>query len=72
MAASIITGSLLCLFLQDITPAQLGSIMFYGFTLLISSWPRSSAAAVSFPCSPSASSLSFPPLTPGFLKQQAF
>ena len=31
MAASIITGSLLCLFLQDITPAQLGSIMFYGF-----------------------------------------
>lgn len=31
MAASIITGSLLCLFLQDITPPQLGSIMFYGF-----------------------------------------
>ena len=55
MAASIITGSLLCLFLQDITPAQLGSIMFYGFYPADQQLARSSAAAVSFPCSPSAS-----------------
>lgn len=28
-ASSIITGSLLCLFLQDTTPPKFGSIMFY-------------------------------------------